>query len=91
MPRGWPNVIVEGGEQVKALTEDELRALLDGVPGQWRLLHEFLAHTGLRIGETLALQWKHIDFGKRRVMVRRRWYWGDFAPPKTATAAETSP
>jgi integrase len=78
-----PDVIVEEGEQVKALTEDELRALLDGVPGQWRLLHEFLAHTGLRIGETLALQWKHIDFGKRRVMVRRRWYRGDFAPPKS--------
>jgi integrase len=78
-----PEVIEEDGEQVKALTEQELRALLDGLPPQWRLLHEFLAHTGLRIGEALALQWKHVDFGKRRVLVRRRWYRGEFAPPKS--------
>jgi integrase len=78
-----PEVIEEDGEQVKALTTDELRALLNALPPQWRLLHEFLAHTGLRIGELLALQWKHIDFGKRRPLVRRRWYRGDFAPPKS--------
>ena len=78
-----PEVIEKDGEQVKALTTDELRALLDALPPQWRLLHEFLAHTGLRIGEHLALQWKHIDFGNRRVLVRRRWYRGDFAPPKS--------
>jgi integrase len=43
------------GEQnnpaAKALTEDELRALLAEVPDDWRLFFELLAHTGLRIGE----------------------------------------
>jgi integrase len=42
-----------------------------------------MAHTGLRIGEVLALQWHHIDLGRRRVLVRRRWYRGSFAAPKS--------
>jgi integrase len=42
-----------------------------------------LAATGLRLGEALALQWQHIDFGRRRVLVRRRIYRGQFAPPKS--------
>ena len=37
----------------------------------------------MRIGETLALQWQHVDLGRRRVLVRRRWYRGSFAPPKS--------
>ena len=41
------------------------------------------AHGASDFGELLALQWKHIDFGKRRVLVRRRWYRGTFAPPKS--------
>ena len=52
-------------------------------PSKWRLLFEFMAHTGLRIGEALALQWEHLDLGRRRVQVRRRWYRGSFAPPKS--------
>lgn len=39
--------------------------------------------TGLRIGEALALQWAHVDFGRRRLLVRGRWYRGTFAAPKS--------
>jgi integrase len=49
----------------------------------WRLLLEFLAHTGLRISEALALRWQEIDFGHRRVLVRRRLRGRSFAPPKS--------
>lgn len=71
------------GEKVKALTPEDLRALLLEIPEHWRLLPELLAATGLRIGEALALQWAHVDFGRRRVLVRRRWYRGAFAAPKS--------
>jgi integrase len=73
-----------GGEaKVKALTDDELRRLLAEIPEAHRLLFELLAVSGLRIGEALALQWQHVDFGRRRLLVRRRWYRGTFAAPKS--------
>src|SRR6266545_2579059 len=83
LPQGPPRV--DDGQQVKAkaLTEEELRKLLAAMPDRWRLLFEFMASTGLRIGEVLALQWEHIDFGRKRVLVRRRWYRGSFAAPKS--------
>lgn len=73
------------GQEVKAkaLSEDELLRLLDELSADWRLFVAFLAHTGLRIGEAIALQWKHIDLGRRRVLVRRRLYRGRFDSPKS--------
>ena len=53
-------------------------------PQEWRLLVHFLAFTGLRVGEALALQCRHVDFGRRRVLVRRRVYEGRFAKPKSS-------
>ena len=70
-------------DRPKALTEDELARILGNVPDRWRLVLELLAQTGLRIGELVALQWQHIDFGRRRILVRRRYYRGAFAPPKS--------
>ena len=70
-------------ERVKALTEEELRRLLAEIPSEWRLFFEFLAHTGLRIGEAIALRWSDVDLGQRRLLVRRRLYRGAFAPRKS--------
>jgi integrase len=70
-------------DRAKALTEDELRALVEATPEEWRLLVEFLAQTGVRISESLALRWSEIDFGRRRVLVRRRLRDGSFGPPKS--------
>jgi integrase len=70
-------------EHAKALTEDELVALVEATPAEWRLLVEFLAATGLRISECLALRWSEVDFGRRRVLVRRRLRGGSFGPPKS--------
>jgi integrase len=70
-------------ERAKALTEDELRALVEEMPEEWKLLVEFLAQTGLRISEALALRWSEIDLGRRRVLVRRRLRGGSFGPPKS--------
>ena len=68
----------EADSQAKALTEHELRTLLAEIPRESRLFFECLAHTGLRIGEAVALTWADVDFGKRRLNVRRRLYRGRF-------------
>ena len=67
----------------KALTEEEVRTLLAALPEEWRLFFEFLAHTGLRIGEAVALTWADVDLGKCRIDVRRRLYRGRFDSPKS--------
>jgi integrase len=72
----------EGG-RVKALTEDELRALLSEVAPEWRLLVTLLAQTGLRVSEALPLRWEDVDFGRRRLGVRRSLSRGRIGPPKT--------
>jgi integrase len=70
-------------EQAKALTEDELRRLIENVETERRLLIEFLAQTGLRISECVALRWQDIDFGRRRLRVERRFFRGRYGPPKS--------
>ena len=70
-------------EKAKALTPTELAALLEAIPERHRLFFRFLAQTGLRIGEAVALRVGDVDLGRRRVQVRRRWYRDSFAPPKS--------
>jgi integrase len=70
-------------EKVKALTEEELTALVEAVPADRRLLVTLLAQSGLRISELLPLRWKDIDFGKRRLRVRRSLSRGRIGAPKS--------
>jgi len=81
----------DGDEQVKALTEDELRNLLEKTAPEWRLFMTLVAHTGVRIGEAVAVQWGDVDFGAGRLNVRRRWYRGTFAPPKSRYGRRSIP
>ena len=76
-------------EQVKALSEPELAALLDALPERPRFLFTFLAQTGLRIGEATELRWRDIDLGRKRLEVRRRFYRGTIAPPKSRYGRRT--
>jgi integrase len=76
-------------EHVKSLDPVELRALLDATPDGWRFFFEFLAETGLRIGEQAELRWGDLEIGTEdapalhpRLHVRRRFYRGRVARPK---------
>jgi integrase len=53
------------------LEPEQLAALLEHA-GNYRLLFEFLAHTGLRIGEALALTWADIDHDNGLIRVHRQ-------------------
>jgi integrase len=76
-------------ESVKALDEIDLAALLGKLPDEWRLFFTFLAQTGLRIGEASELRWRDVDLGRKRFEVRRRFYRGTVAPPKSRYGRRT--
>ena len=76
----------------RALNRDEIRALLDAVAPEWRLLLELLLHTGLRISEAIALTWGDTESGPRPcIHVRRQFYEGSVRPPKTVNGVRTIP
>ena len=67
------------GKRAKGLTRDELDLFLAALPegGYWRLFFEFLAVTGLRIGEAVGLTWENLELGEGpRVKVREQVYRG---------------
>ncbi len=69
---------LERSDHAKALTRAELTLLLAALPDGWRLLFEFLAHTGLRISEAIGLTWRHLDLGTHpHVLVREQVYEGE--------------
>jgi integrase len=47
-------------DEAKAMSRDELAEMLALVPDQWHLFFWFLAATGVRISEAVALQWRHL-------------------------------
>ena len=82
--RGKPLELGVHGPRRKALTHSELRALLEAVDQDWRLFIAFLAHSGLRIAEAIALHWTHFDLGDTpTVSVRQQYRNGVLKPPKT--------
>jgi integrase len=78
-------------DRPKALSADQLNELIAAANPPWRLLIQFLAHTGLRISEALALTWHDIDLDQHQLHVRRRLYKGKLAPPKSSHSRRTLP
>ena len=90
-------------KEVRALSEDELTAVraacsMGRNSTLMSLLVDFLWQTGLRIGEALALDRRHLDLKKEVVRVKRRIYRptpGDpssgFAPPKSKHGIRSVP
>ena len=58
---------------------------------EWRLLVRFLAETGLRIGELIALAWSDVDLTACRVHVERRMLEGTIDLPKSHYGIRTVP
>jgi integrase len=82
----------EDDEQVKALSREQLAALLAMKPaGRDGLLVELVAATGLRISEALALQRRHLqlDGSRPHVKVRRAIVRGRVGPPKSKRGRRT--
>jgi integrase len=75
----------------KALTDQQLADLLAAISEDYRPFVTFVAQTGMRVSEAVAIRWSDVDLGNRTVSVRRRWYRKSFAPPKTRHGRRTIP
>ena len=67
-------------QEVRALTEDQLGALLTKLPDEHRLFHRFLFETDLRISEAIEVRFGDVD--GPWLNVDRRYYRGTIGPPK---------
>jgi integrase len=77
----------EDDERAKALTRQDLSALLAKMTPEWRLFFEFLTHSGLRISEAIGLRWRDVDLGGHpHIRVRDQVYRGKRKKLKTRKA-----
>lgn len=73
-------------------TVDEVTTMAEAVPAQYRALVVLLAGSGLRIGEALGLDVRHVDFLRRTVSVeRQRHRDGTLGPTKTEASVRVVP
>ena len=61
--RARPRIVENEEERARTLSRQQLADLIAATDPRWRLLVEFLASTGLRISEALALRWRDLDLG----------------------------
>jgi integrase len=80
---GAAEVEPDAAELRRAMDSKELGRFLRACPSEWELFFRLLAMTGIRIGEAVELRWRDVDFGAKRLHVRRRLYHGKVAPPKS--------
>lgn len=85
----------DDGRVVRALDEAELAAVRAAIARNGNetliLLIDFLWQTGLRIGEALALDPRHLDLAGQMVAVERRIYRGGFDTPKSKYGKRSVP
>ncbi len=82
--------------QVVPLPTDDVHALSDTVPDRYKALVVLAAGTGLRQGECLGLEVRHVDFLRRALRVEQQLVLlpgapPQIAPPKTEASYRTVP
>jgi integrase len=80
---GAPVLERDATELRRAMDSDEVGCFLRACDPEWEPFFRLMAMTGLRISEAVELRWKDIDFGAKRLRVRRQCYEGEVAPPKS--------
>jgi integrase len=67
-------------------TPEQVRMILDNCPEEHRAFFTTAALTGMRLGELLALQWKHVDFERRTLRIDQSLWHGQRVTTKTAAS-----
>ena len=71
---------------IEPLTHAECSQLLSECSGRWRAMVLLALHTGLRIGELLALEWDDVDFESGIITVSKSLVRGHLSRPKNGKA-----
>jgi integrase len=84
---------VDGEQELRVFTREQLDVVLRVVHPRHRLMFEFLASTGVRWSEFVALKWGDLvlDGDSPRVKVRRALVRGRLKPPKSRHARRDVP
>ncbi len=72
-------------------TPEQVRSIIENAPAEYRALFVCAALTGLRLGELLGLQWRHIDFTSAKLRIEQSLWNGQLVSPKTRNSARTIP
>jgi len=78
-------------QEMKYLSPQEVRLLLDECPESWCLLLALPALCGLRKGECLALEWSDIDTEAMTISVNKTMRSGRVTSPKTSSSRSIVP
>jgi integrase len=81
-------------EELNFLDPSDINVLLEAAEPPGRDLFALLVWSGLRLGEGLALAWKHIDFESNAIIVERSWSphaRDSFLEPKTPGSRRAVP
>jgi integrase len=73
------------------LSPAQLQLLLPTLPEPCRTLASLAVLTGIRIGELLALRWKHVNFLRKAIRIRENVSGRYFGTPKTRQSKRTIP
>lgn len=69
------------------LSVDEVRAVIDAMPGEYKLVVKLLYGTGMRVMECLQLRIKDLDFGNGGILIRGAKHGSDRVVPLPKTIA----
>ncbi|MBP1623736.1 MAG: putative Phage integrase, partial [Acidobacteria bacterium] len=82
---------IRGVAGKSAWTSDQPKMILENAPQAYSCLFTCVSLTGLRLGELLALQWRHVDFNARTIKVEQSLWRGQIVSPKTTGSVRTVP
>ena len=90
---GTGNISIKSKEK-GIFTVEELQRMFDPIDHPWRnerarIAFLLMADTGMRTGEVLGLQWKHVDFENGIVRIERAWKRDGFGPTKSSKPRKT--
>jgi integrase len=89
-PRKWNNEFIDvpiiENQYQPTFTEAEMSAIVEMANGQERVLYALLAGSGLRIGEALGLEVKHLSPDCRTITIEQSCWQGAIQSPKTKAA-----
>jgi integrase len=70
-------------------TAEQLKLIVESAPDQYRSLFQCAMLTGVRLGELLGFQWKHINFQEQKLEIKHALWDGQLLAPKTAGSVRT--